>query len=311
MDAVVNVKKKRRRSSLSRKQGRAGYLFVFPWIIGFLFFFLKPFLESFWFTFNDVTMQAEGLTPNFIGLKNYKYLLFEDSTYFQMLVDAIRMMLTNVVIVTMLSLFIATLLNQKFHGRTLYRAVFFLPIILTSGVVYTMMSSVVGNGGVSSTENAYLFQSAGLRDILLQGGLSVSVVARITGVVDSIFSLASKSGVQILLFLSGLQKIPSDSYEAAQIEGASRWDIFWKITVPRISPIIFLNIVYTIIDSFTSYGSSSGGNQMMLAIQNMGFGKTMKFGISAAMAWVYFLVIVIILLISYLIIGRQVSKMES
>lgn len=310
MNADV-IKKKRRRSSLGRKQGRAGYLFVFPWLIGFLLFFLKPFLESLWFTFNDVTMQATGLTPSFIGLKNYKYLFFEDSSYLQMLVESIRMMLTNVVIITMLSLFIATLLNQKFRGRTIYRAIFFLPIILTSGVVYTMMSSVVGNSGLSSTENAYLFQSTGLRDILLQGGLTISMVSRITTVVDSIFTLASKSGVQILLFLSGLQKIPADSYEAAQIEGASRWDIFWKITIPRISPIIFLNIVYTIIDSFTSYGSSSGGNRMMLAIHSMGFGKTMKFGISAAMAWVYFLVIVCILLISYLIIGRKVSKIES
>lgn len=307
---IIN-KKKGRKSSLYKKQGRAGYLFVLPWVIGFLFFFLKPFIESFWFTFNDVTMQATGLTPKFIGLENYRYLLLEHTTYIPMLVEAVQAMLTQVVIITMLSLFIATLLNQKFRGRTFYRAVFFLPIILTSGVVYTMMSSVVGNTGLSSTENAYLFQSAGLRDILLQGGLSVAIVTMITGVVDSIFSLVAQSGVQILLFLSGLQKIPADSYEAAQIEGASRWDIFWKITIPRISPIIFLNIVYTIIDSFTSYGSSSGGNAMMLAIQSMGFGKTMKFGLSAAMAWVYFIIIVIILGLAYLIIGKRVSKIES
>lgn len=173
-----------------------------------------------------------------------------------------------------------------------------------------MMSSSVG-GGLSSTQNAYMFQSTGLQEILLQGGLKASVVAQITGVVDRIFSMFTKSGVQILLFLSGLQKIPADSYEAAQIEGAGKWDIFWKITVPRISPIIFLNIVYSIIDSFTSYGSSTGGNPMMLAIQTMGFGKTMKFGLSAAMAWIYFIVIAIILLLSYVIVGRQVNKIES
>ncbi|MGF7141817.1 ABC-type sugar transport system permease subunit [Anaerotaenia torta] len=305
------ITKKRRRTSLSRKQGRAGYLFVFPWVIGFLFFFLKPFLESFWFTFNDVTMQAQGLTPRFIGLDNYHYLFFEHTTYIPMLTDAVKNMLTEVVIITMLSLFIATLLNQEFRGRTFYRAVFFLPIILTSGVVYTMMSSAVGSGGTASSTNAFLFQSAGLRTILLQGGLSPSLVSGITGIADSIFAQATKSGVQILLFLSGLQKIPSDSYEAAEIEGASRWDIFWKITVPRISPVIFLNIVYTIIDSFTSYGTSSGENQMMAAIQRMGFDKSMKFGVSAAMAWIYFLVIVVILLIVYLIIGKRVSKIES
>lgn len=304
----TKVMKKKKRSTLGRKQARSGYLFVFPWIIGFLFFFLKPFAESFWFTFNDVTMKAEGLSPSFIGLKNYKYLFIENTTYIPMLTQAVQNMLTEVIVITMLSLFIATLLNQKFRGRTFYRAVFFLPIILTSGVVYTMMSSVAG---LNAAGSAYLFQSTGLRDILLMGGINVGLVGTVTGVVNSIFSLATKSGVQILLFLSGLQKIPADSYEAAQIEGANRWDIFWKITIPKISPIIFLNIVYTIIDSFTSYGTASGGNQVMMAIQSMGFGKTMKFGVSAAMAWIYFIVIVIMLLIAYVIIGRRVSRIES
>lgn len=307
-----NSKPKRNRASLQKKQARAGYVFILPWVIGFLIFFLRPLIESFWFTFNDVTMDVNGLSPKFIGLDNYKYLFVQDSSYIQMLAESMGDMILEVVIVSILSLFIAVLLNQKFRGRTVYRAIFFLPIILTSGVVYTMMSGVVGGGGSSTaTENAYLFQSAGLKDILIQGGLKPGAVITITNTVDKIFSLVTKSGVQILLFLSGLQKIPSDSYEAAQIEGASRWDIFWKITIPRISPIIFLNIVYTIIDSFTSYGSSSGGNQMMLAIQNMGFGKTMKFGLSAAMAWTYFTVIAFLLLFIYLVFGRKTSKIES
>lgn len=309
METVTTRIKKKKRSTLERKQGRSAYLFVFPWIIGFLFFFLKPFIESFWFTFNDVTMQADGLSPKFIGLSNYKYLLLENPTYIPMLTDAFKQMLSEVIIITMLSLFIATLLSQKFRGRTIYRAIFFLPIIMTSGVVYTMMANVTGVS--SSGGNAFLLQSSGLQDVLIQGGLSLPIVSTITGVVDSIFSMATKSGVQILLFLSGLQKIPSSFYEAAQIEGANKWDIFWKITVPKISPVIFLNIVYTIIDSFTSYGSSRGGNQMMLAIQSMGFGKAMKFGVSAAMAWIYFIVIVIILLIAYLIIGKRVANIES
>lgn len=305
----IKVKKKRKSASLQKKQARAGYVFILPWVVGFLFFFLKPFIQSFWFTFNDVTMNADGLSPSFVGLNNYKYLFFTDASYLRMLYESMSSMLIEVVIVTILSLFVATMLNQKFHGRTLYRAIFFLPIILTSGVVYTMMSGVVGgNSGPGTTENAYLFQSVGLRTILLQGGLSASIVTSITGIVNTIFSLVTKAGVQILLFLSGLQKIPSDSYEAAQIEGASKWDIFWKITIPRISPIIFLNIVYTIIDSFTSYGSSSGGNKMMLAIQSMGFGKTMKFGLSAAMAWIYFLVIALLLFLVYMIIGRKTAK---
>jgi len=307
-----NKRQKRRPQSLEKKQSRAGYVFILPWVVGFLFFFLKPFAESFWFTFNDVTMTATGLSPAFLGLSNYKYLLFQDSKFLRTLFASLGSMVTEVVIITIFSLFVATILNHKFKGRIFYRAVFFLPIILTSGVVFTMMSGVIGGGmGSASSQNAYLFKSAGLQTILLQGGLRPSAVTFITGIVDSIFALVTKAGVQILLFLSGLQKIPSDFYEAAQIEGASKWDIFWKITIPRIAPIIFLNIVYTIIDSFTSYGSASGANQMMEMIRDMGFGKTMKFGLSAAMAWMYFAVIALLLFVVYMVVGRKTTKVDS
>ena len=118
-------------------------------------------------------------------------------------------------------------------------------------------------------------------------------------------------GVPILLYISGLQKIPQSAYEAARIEGASTWDIFWRITIPKISPIIFLNIVYCVIDASTAYGSTAGGNVMMAAIQQMGFGKTMKFGLSAAMAWMYFLVIAVFLGIAWLTVGRRAAKIEN
>ncbi len=305
------TKKKRKHGGLLRRQQRNGWLFVLPWIVGFVIFFLKPLVQSLWFSFNDVTMGNSGMETAFVGLGNYKYLLIQDSSFLTNLWTVTLSMLQQVAICTVLSLFIAVVLVQKFRGRTLYRAIFFLPIIMTSGVVYSMVGSVVGSAGLSGSGNAYMYSSVSLTTLMLQGGIGKSVVDFLTRAIDSIFAMTTNCGVPILLYISGLQKIPESAYEAARIEGAGSWDIFWKITIPKIMPIIFLNIVYIIVDASTAYGSSSGGNVMMAAIQTMGFGKTMKFGMSSAMAWMYFLVVAPFLALAYLLIGKRAARIEN
>lgn len=305
------TKKKRKHGGLLRRQQRNGWLFVLPWIVGFVIFFLKPLAQSLWFSFNDVTMGNSGMETAFVGLGNYKYLLIQDSSFLTNLWTVTLSMLQQVAICTVLSLFIAVVLVQKFRGRTLYRAIFFLPIIMTSGVVYSMVGSVVGSAGLSGSGNAYMYSSVSLTTLMLQGGIGKSVVDFLTRAIDSIFAMTTNCGVPILLYISGLQKIPESAYEAARIEGAGSWDIFWKITIPKIMPIIFLNIVYIIVDASTAYGSSSGGNVMMAAIQTMGFGKTMKFGMSSAMAWMYFLVVALFLVLAYLLIGKRAARIEN
>ena len=305
------TKKKRKHGGLLRRQQRNGWLFVLPWIVGFVIFFLKPLVQSLWFSFNDVTMGNSGMETAFVGIGNYKYLLIQDSSFLTNLWTVTLSMLQQVAICTVLSLFIAVVLVQKFRGRTLYRAIFFLPIIMTSGVVYSMVGSVVGSAGLSGSGNAYMYSSVSLTTLMLQGGIGKSVVDFLTRAIDSIFAMTTNCGVPILLYISGLQKIPESAYEAARIEGAGSWDIFWKITIPKIMPIIFLNIVYIIVDASTAYGSSSGGNVMMAAIQTMGFGKTMKFGMSSAMAWMYFLVVALFLALAYLLIGKRAARIEN
>ena len=305
------TKKKRKHGGLQRRQQRNGWLFVLPWIVGFVIFFLKPLVQSLWFSFNDVTMGNSGMETAFVGLGNYKYLLIQDSSFLTNLWTVTLSMLQQVAICTVLSLFIAVVLVQKFRGRTLYRAIFFLPIIMTSGVVYSMVGSVAGSAGLSGSGNAYMYSSVSLTTLMLQGGIGKSVVDFLTRAIDSIFAMTTNCGVPILLYISGLQKIPESAYEAARIEGAGSWDIFWKITIPKIMPIIFLNIVYIIVDASTAYGSSSGGNVMMAAIQTMGFGKTMKFGMSSAMAWMYFLVVALFLALAYLLIGKRAARIEN
>lgn len=305
------TKKNKRRKSVPyevRKQ-RAGYVFIFPWILGFLFFFAEPMIESIIFSFSEVTAGQTGLVTQFTGLANYEMVLVKTDEFLRYLWTAVVNMLSEIAIIPLFSLFIALMLNQKFRRRMVYRAIYFLPVIMTSGVVFTMMSGVMSSS-LSGTQNAY-FQSTGLMNILIQGNVPLSVVNFITSVVDRIFSLTLKSGVQILLFLSGLQKIPASSYEACKIEGATAWDSFWKITFPLILPMMMLNIVYTIIDSFTAYGTQEAGNVVMAYIYRIGFGKSMKFGLSAAMSWLYFIVIIIFLTLAYLVVGRKASRIES
>lgn len=305
------AKQRKKHYSLVRRQNRAGWMFVMPFVIGFLIFFAKPMVESFWYTLNDVTMGQNGLETKWVGLGNFRYLLLEDSNFLQNLWTVTSQMLAQVAICTILSLFIAIVLVQNFRGRTIYRAIFFLPIIMTSGVVYSMVSSVVGSSGLSGTGNAYIYSSVSMTTLMQQGGVPTAFINLITQVIDAIFSMVVNCGVPILLYISGLQKIPQSAYEAARIEGASTWDIFWRITIPKIFPIIFLNVVYCVIDASTAYGAQQGGNVMMAAIQQMGFGKTMKFGMSAAMAWMYFLVIALFLGLAWLTIGRRAAKIEN
>ena len=303
--------KRSKPSRLIRRQQRAGYFFVLPWVIGFIIFFLEPLLESMWYTLNDVTMGTNGMETTFVGLWNFRHLILEDSKFLMNLWTVTADMLKQVAICNVLSLFIAVMLIQNLRGRTIYGAIFFLPMIMTSGVVYSMVGSAVGSSALSGTGNAYLYGGVSIASLMRQGGISLSVINVIMGIVDSIFAMITNCGVPILLYISGLQKIPVSAYEAARIEGASSWDIFWKITVPKISPIIFLNVVYSIVDSCTAYGKGSEGNIMMKAIQDMGFGQTMKFGMSAAMAWMYFMVIAFFLLLSYLLLGRKANKIEN
>jgi ABC-type sugar transport system permease subunit len=299
---------KRKKLSYRDKRAFAGYIFILPWILGFLIFFLKPLIQSLLFSVQDVKMAPDGFTATFVGLENYKYMLFKDPNFVRHLSDTLRNVIVQVPVITMFSLFIAVILNQKFRGRGLMRAIFFLPVIVTSGVVLVLLKDEVFSTTLNVTQNVYLFKTTGLQEILVQAGVNSSIAGFFTNLINQIFSLTWKSGIQILLFLSGLQTVPPSSYEAAKIEGASGWDIFWKISIPMISPMIILNIVYSIIDTFTEYGTEWTGNTVMSSIYRTGF-KDLLFGYSSAMAWIYFALIGLVLGLVYTFIGKKVFYM--
>ncbi|MGG0821591.1 sugar ABC transporter permease [Paenibacillus turicensis] len=289
--------------SLEQKNRYYGLYFILPWFIGFIFLFLAPLVSSFRYGLSKLKVTDEGFTLNFVGLENYKEALFSHESYVRTLTESFVNIVVNTPLIIIFSLFFAVILNQKFRGRVLARAVFFLPVILASGIIASiesgdLMQSVVRSANDSTGGGLSLMKNLQLTALLLDSGMSPVLVQYFTSAVSRIYEIVSQSGVQILIFLAGLQSISPSLYEAAKIEGSTGYEAFWKITFPMISPLILTNLVYTIIDSFISDKTSR-------LVVETAF-KSYNFGLSAAMAWIYFAVIAFVLWITTLLVSRKV-----
>lgn len=277
-----------------------GMLYILPWLIGFLLFFFVPLLASLRYSLSTIQADAQGIAVQFTGLANYVQALTVDTSFNRALVEAVTEVLINVPLIVIFSLFLAVLLNQKFPGRAIARSIFFLPVILASGVIMSLESTSLidavnqnaGSGGGS------VLGTFELESLMLESGMSEWMVSYLSGAVDRIYQIVSQSGVQILIFLAGIQTISPQLYEASRMEGATGYEAFWKITFPMVSPLIFVNAIYTIVDSFA-------GNAMTTLIRETGFVK-FDFGLSSAMAWVYFAAIAVILALVYGIFAKKV-----
>ncbi|MGB4648186.1 MAG: sugar ABC transporter permease [Acetivibrionales bacterium] len=305
--AAAPKKKKRRGLNLNRKRAMIGYLFVLPFIIGLITFFLVPLIQSFIFSINKLEVVEGGYNLLPVGLSNYNRALRVHATYARDLVESVLYMLTNVPLIIIFSFFAANLLNQKFKGRSLARAIFFLPVILTSGVMLVidsgdLLQSSLGMTQTDGQEGA--FRAVELARLLLRSRLSPTFIDYIMSAVDRIYEIVSASGVQILVFLAGLQSISPSLFEASNIEGATGWENFWKITFPMVSPLILVNTVYSIIDSLTN-----SSNVVMGMIRDTAFASN-DFGLSSAMAWLYFLAILAIVGIVVKLVSKVVFYYE-
>lgn len=295
---------KKSKLSLTAKKSWYGRLFILPFYLGFLFFFLKPLIQSLRFAFNDVTMGPNGYTLLFTKFENIDYVIKTDRDFTTNLVSSLGQMLWQVPVIIIVSLFFAMLLNQKFKGRVLVRAIFFLPVIIASGIVISIIKSdVVASSALSGSmvSSGDISQTSALNDVLVQSGLSEKVVSFITNIADNLFSIIWQTGIQMIIFLAGLQSIPATLYEASAMEGATKWEDFWKITLPMIKPIALVNTVYTIVDYFTS----TDNKVMEQVLSNI---RELRLGWASAMAWIYFAVIGIILaLVLFLFEGLKNS----
>ena len=293
---------------LLRRRDSFGLVFMIPWMIGFLLFFLYPFLRAVLLSLQKVTfLSGGGFSTSFIGLDNYLTALTRDEKFLPLAAGSLLDLFVNVPVCLVFSFFVAVLLKQKFHGNGLVKAIFFLPVILGTGVFLSVQSDTSAVSGMAINSamqegigSMGMLQSVNLVNILQDIGVSASVTAYITGPVDRIYSVISLSGVQIFIFLAGLNSISPSVYEAAYIEGASGWVAFWKITFPMVSPVIVVNVVYSLIDNFTM-----STNKTMTYIFDTAF-SSFDYGLSSAMAWIYCLVLAIIVGAAMLLISKRV-----
>jgi len=294
--------------SQSAKSAWSAQLFLLPFYLGLWFFFLSPLIQSLNISLSNVSVSLGGYQFKFIGIENYHTALLVDANFTTNLFTTLLDLLWKMPVIVFLGLFMAMILNQKFKGRIFVRAIFFLPVIFASGVVL----SIVQNDGLASmalsgasVKGGVISQSTALGDLLIKSGFAKQIVSIATQISDNLFALVWRSGIQMIMFLAGLQSIPISLYEASSIEGASGWENFWKITLPMLSPIILLNLVYTIVDNFTD-----ANNAIMMQITSLTSQNVNKMGLSAAFSWSYFVFIGIILLV-LLAIYKKANKSGS
>ncbi len=246
---------KKSRMNVRTRRAIYGYLFISPFIIGFLVFMIRPLFTSLWFSLCSLgpdQIDATGFHPVFNGIANYLKAFTIDPEFNRLMTDEITRILTHTLAILAISLMIAIILNQEFKGRALVRAIFFLPVILSSGVLVgletnnSLMQSIQ-----SAIQNNANFQlSDSVLSILRLSGLGSGILDVVAQVISEVQDIVMASGLQIIVFLTGLQSIPGSLYEAADIEGCTRWESFWKITFPLISPLLIVNIIYSVIDFF-------------------------------------------------------------
>ncbi len=299
---------KNKLAGLQKRKAIAGYLFISPFILGFLVFMVKPLIQSLYMSFCDVQLGSGTFNPVWRGIFNYNYAFNVDAEYVRFLTEEIARMATNSLAIMVFSFFVALVLNGKFKGRALVRSVFFLPVILASGVMLKLDSENALMETVAATVEVNAGGTTGITDaiqeILRTTGVGVRAFEKLFEVMDNIYNVAISSGIQIIIFLSGLQTISTSMYEAADIEGCTKWESLWKITFPMVSSLFLVNWIYTVVDF-----CMRSDNKIIEKITKL-MNINLNYGLASAMSWAYFVIVIAIVGISSLIISKGVYYYE-
>ncbi len=292
MDNSIKIKK-HRKVSLDSRKARAGYVFTLPFILGILLVYLPILVDSIWMSFHDIDRTGEVDKYIFNNFQYYKDAFVSSNAFATNLLAGLQELVFEVPAVIIFALFIAVVLNGKMLGRAAFRAIFFVPVIISTGVMTGLMSpdNAATNemqGGVDDGSGGGLINSLEVEALFRNMAIGGDLVTVVVNLVNDIYSIINYSGVQMLIFLAGLQSISESIYEACRIDGATGWETFWKVTFPMISPMILVNAVYTVIDSFTR---STNATMKYIEPISGPQGASER----TALYWIYFLVIIAII----------------
>jgi ABC-type sugar transport system permease subunit len=276
----------------SVREALYGYGFILIWLIGFALFTLVPLIQTFLYSLNRVTVTAQGINLDFVRSANYTRALLTDPTFVELLIGYVIETLVSVPIVLIFSMLIALLLNLDFKFKGLFRTIFFLPVVITSGPVIQELTSQ------GATAAPGLANSAAITSFLAE--LPPYLRNPVEYLLTSFILILWFSGVQILIYLAALQKIDKSTYEAAAIDGASGWETFWKITLPSLSTTTVIVAVYTVI-TLSHFSENKVIKYIYLQTYAVGSG----IGYASAMAFLYFLVLLVLLVIVFMLLNAR------
>ena len=292
--------KQHRGLSLERRNALYGNLFASTVVLGVVLFFVPALIQSLRLSFFQLNVSILSASK-WVGLDNYYYVLGVEPNFRKVLLSSIVDMMVNVPVVVVFSLFIATLMNQRFFGRALFRALLFLPVIISSGIIIELENMDIVTSAISSES---VSRGASLATVfsgfLTNLNISTALVSFLTDIVSRIYDITVMSAIPVLILLAGLQSISPSIFEAAYMEGATQWEVFWKISFPMVSPLMLAACVYSVVDSFTSVA-----NPVINAIHTTTFTNT-QYGRGTAMAWCYMLIVFAAMGIAYMLVNRYV-----
>ncbi|BFH62512.1 carbohydrate ABC transporter permease [Paenibacillus azoreducens] len=271
-----------------------GYSFISIWIVGFFLFMAIPLFKSLMYSFQDLKIMSGGLEATQVGLKHYNNAFTVDTSFVPKLITSFTNIVIQVPLTLVFAMFSALLLNRKLFGRIAFRGIFFLPVIIASGAV---LKKLMGEGATRLP----IFDQVDLVGKLIDY-VPGQILFPLLKMMDAITLIMWDSGVQILIFLAGLQSISTTLYEAAKCDGATPWESFWKVTFPMIMPMILVNTLFSIVSSFTKVD-----NSVMDYIQYIVFNKN-DYGYASALGWIYFVFIFLVIGAVFLIFRRASAE---
>ncbi|PLT46469.1 binding-protein-dependent transport systems inner membrane component [Paenibacillus pasadenensis] len=287
---------KRPNLSIRSRHALEGYGFVLPWIIGFLLFLAVPLGRSFYYSLHTLEPSPAGLTATYVGLLHFREAFTTDINFLPLLQSTMTAMLTQVPLILIFSMLSALLLNRPGRLRGAFRGIFFLPVIIASGAILReLLEQGAARLPIFAQQDLYVKLGRFIPEQVLEPLLLYA---------DSLTLVMWDSGVQILIFLAGLQTISPSLYEAAHMDGATKWEAFWKITFPMIVPMMFVNTLFSIVNTFTK-----ADNGIMNHLMNVVF-RDNNYGYGSAIGWLYFMFIFIVLGVVFALFRRSMSQSE-